>query len=98
MRATFTNQLVFAEQGREDTIKFRHPLRVSADMFIRFEPSGENQWGVFYRGQRMNDVGPKVQEMLLRELRTYIRLRIKKNIHKLNYNDFVDLAKVASIG
>lgn len=98
MRATFANQLVFAEPGREDTIKFRHPLRVSADMFIRFEPTGENQWGVFYRGQRMNDVGPQVRDMLLREFRTYIRLRIKKNIHALSYKDFVELAKVANIG
>lgn len=98
MRATFANQLVFVEPGREDTIKFRHPLRVGADMFIRFEPSGENQWGISYKGQRMNDVGPKVREMLLGELRNYIRLRIKKNIHALSYTDFVDLAKVASIG
>lgn len=98
MRVTFANQLVFAEPGRDDIIKYRHPFRVDVDILIRPVSNGETNWEILYKGHKSGRVPENIRQALTREFQNYIRLRIKKNIRSLSFGDFVAMANAINVG
>ena len=97
MRATFANQLVFAEPGREDSIKYRHPYRVDVEIYIKHASRAGQNWDIQFRGQTVGNVPANIREALIREFQNYIRLRVKKNIRALSFDDFIDMASAVNI-
>ena len=97
MRATFANQLVFAEPGRKDSIKYRHPFRVDVDIYIQQASRTGQNWDIQYKGHKFGRVPDPIREALARELQNYIRLRVKKNIRSLSFSDFIDMANAMNI-
>jgi hypothetical protein len=96
MRATFANQLVFSEPGQKNSIKYTHPFRVDVDFLIQYKNHPEQNWEIYCAGQR-SKVPTAIREALMRDFQNYIRLRLKKNIHALGFDDFVEMAKAINI-
>lgn len=98
MRATFTNQLALAGPGRENSIKYTHPFRVNVDIYIRHTGRDGKNWDLQYVTHKQGKVPESIRAALEREFQTYIRLRIKKSVRALNFDDFVDMANAVNIG
>ncbi len=97
MRATFMNQLAFAEPGRENSIQYKHPFRINVDIYIQHkERSGQN-WELFFAPQKINSVPESIRSALAREFKIYIRQRMKRNLQTLTFEDFIDMAKAVNI-
>ena len=96
MRATFANQLAFAEPGREDFIKYKHPFRVNVDIYIRHRKKTGQNWELQFTGHSKN-VPPKIKKALEREFRIYIRQRVKCNLGTLTFDDFIEMTRAVNI-
>lgn len=96
MRATFMNKLVFAEQGREDSIKFRHQFRVNVDVYIKRKKMENRNWDLCLSGNNQN-IPEQIRNALIQEFMVYIRHRVKRSVHTLNYTDFIDMTKAVNL-
>ena len=95
MRATFGNQLAFAEPGKEDSIRYKHPFRVGVDIYIRHRQKDGQNWELTFTGQ--NNVPATIRQALEREFRIYIRQRVKRNLGMLTFDDFIEMARAVNI-
>jgi protein-arginine kinase len=97
MRATFGNQLAFAEPGKEDSIRYKHPFRVGVDIYIRQKQQDGQNWELMFAGQNIRNVPPSIRQALEREFRIYIRQRVKRNPGVLTFSDFIEMARAVNI-
>lgn len=97
MRATFGNQLAFAEPGKEDSIRYKHPFRVGVDIYIRQKQQDGQNWELMFAGQNVKNVPPSIRHALEREFRLYIRQRVKRNLGMLTFGDFIEMTRAVNI-
>lgn len=97
MRATFVNQLAFAEPGREDFIQYKHPFRVNVDIYIRHRPRAEQNWELQFATQKTGRVPGLIQKALEREFKSYIHQRVKCSLGTLRFDDFVDMTRAVNV-
>ena len=96
MRATFMNKLAFAEQGREDSIKYRHQFRVNVDVFIKHKKMENRNWDLCLSGNNQN-IPEQIRNALIQEFMVYIRNRARRSVHTLDYTDFISMAKAVNL-
>ena len=97
MRATFMNKLVFAEQGREDAIKYKHQFRVNVDVYIKHKKMDHRNWDLFLQAGEHKSIPDDVRNGLIKEFMVYIRHRVKRSIHTLDYTDFIEMTKAVNL-
>ena len=97
MRATFMNKLAFAEPGKQGVIKYAHNFRVDIDLYIQYRDDEDKDWEIRFQGQGMRRAPAGVREGMVREFRSYIAKRMHANLHRLRYDDFIDMAKAVNI-
>ena len=97
MRATFMNKLVFAEQGREDSIRYMHHFRVNVDVYIKHKKMDHRNWDLFFSAGDFRNVPEDIRNGLIKEFMAYIKSRVKRSLHTLDYTDFIDMAKAVNL-
>jgi hypothetical protein len=97
MRATFSNKLVFAEPGNEKAIKYVHHFRVNVDVYIKHKKMEQRNWDVCLSAGNARNIPDEIRQGLIREFMLYIKNRVKRGVHTLDYTDFIDLAKAVNL-
>jgi hypothetical protein len=97
MRATFMNKLVFAEPGDVNTIKYLHQFRLDIQVYIKHVKAGERNWDVYLSAIDARSIPPEIRNGLIREFMLYVKNRARCGLDKLNYNDFIDMAKAVNL-
>lgn len=97
MRATFMNKLVFPEAEDHTTIKYVHHFRVDVDVLIKHERRHGRDWELYFMAGKNTNIPDEVRSGLIKEFMYYVRRRVKKGIHMLSFDDFVDMTEAVNI-
>lgn len=91
------NKLVFAEQGSEESIKYLHHFRVNVDVVVKHKKMEHRNWDLFLSAGEMRNIPDDIRNGLIKEFMVYIRARVKRSLHTLDYTDFIDMAKAVNL-